>query len=67
MKTKHVFLIISFVMVILEGVLGFMAFSIENTWQVELSLIVIMVLGIVVIITMIIMYRDKISYEEVRK
>lgn len=59
MKTRHIFLIISMLMIIFESALGFLAFEmIVDKWT-QIALISMMLIGIVVAIIMYAMYKNE--------
>ena len=65
MKTRHIFLIISILMIIIESILGYLVFDLVVDIGTQIALIVMMLVGVAVSIIMYAMYRDdkQLEYE----
>ena len=59
MKTRTLFLATSIVMIVIEAILGVLAFNFSGGWGIKISIFFMMLVGLAVAIIMFIMYRDE--------
>lgn len=53
-------------MIILESILGYMVFGLENNWVEQMAIIGMMSVGLLITVIMIVMYKDEKYYEKIR-
>jgi len=64
MKTKYIFLGTSIVMLLIEVILGIVIFRLENSWFMEMILILMMSIGLLITVLMFQMYRDAKAFDK---